>query len=184
LETYVASLLETELPFGPWAVASAWVVLFIANHWVVRSLRVANEAQHAIGVEDWSAIRRGSQPKSLLAQFIFASVVFLCALFLGGPAYVFFAGGLVVAMAFVLALNLQGLFSARALAQANAANGALTFSTEYAFRHTAHRMAGGALASFVLGLLVGHIALLGGALILGSTAAGLWRRARSVSGQP
>jgi len=184
LDSYATSLLESQLPFGTSIAALAWAALFVANHRVIRSLRAANDAQRSIAAENWSVLRRGSEPKHIVIQIIFAGFVFLFGLILGGGAYVFFVGGLIVAIAYMLALNLQGLLSARALAQPNAATGTLTFSTASAFRHMAHRAAGGAFASFVVGLLLAHLALLGGAFFLASTAAGCLRRARNVRAQP
>jgi hypothetical protein len=184
LEKYVTSLLESELPFDAWVAALVWVALFLANHWTARSTRAANDAQTFIAVEDWSALRRGYEPKYIVAQVLFAGIVFLFAWLLGRSAFAFFAGGLIVAMAYGLALNVQGLLSARALARANAASGVLTFSTPSAFRHMAHRVTGGALGCLLMGLALAHLALLGGALFLASTAGGYFRRARNARAQP
>jgi hypothetical protein len=99
LDSYVTSLLNSELPFDAWIVALTWLVLFLANHWIARSAREANQSQKLVAVEDWSFLRRSSEPKYILAQFLFAGVVFSFGVFLGGPAFVFFAGGLLVAIA-------------------------------------------------------------------------------------
>jgi hypothetical protein len=184
LESYVTLLFESELPFGPWVAALVWLALFLANHWTARAVRAANDAQHSLTVEDWAPLRRGFQPKYVAAQVLLAGLLLLLAAQLGGSAYVFFAGGYIVAIAYALALNLQGLLSARALARPGAATGTLTFSTASAFRHTAHRLLGGACASLVTGLVVAHLALLGGTFFLTSMAIGCWRRARNVRAQP
>ena len=184
MDSYVTLLLESQLPFGPWGAPLLWLALFLANHWAARAVRAANDAQHSLTVEDWTPLRRGFQPKYLAAQVLLAGVVFLLAALLGGSAYVFFAGGFIVAIAFTLALNLQGLLSARALARPDAASGTLTFSTAAAFRHTAHRLLGGACASLGAGLIVAHFALLGGGFFMASMAIGCWRRARNVHAQP
>ena len=184
MDSYVTSLLESQLPFGPWIAALAWAALFVANHRVLRSLRAANDAQRSIEAENWSVLRRSSEPKHIVAQVMVAGVGFLFGFILGGGGYVFFVGGLIVAIAYTLALNLQGLLSARALAQPNATTGTLTFSTGSALRYSAHRAVVGAFASFVVGLLLAHLALLGGAFFLASMAAGCLRRARNVPAQP
>jgi hypothetical protein len=181
LETYVNALFESELPFEPWVAALIWVFLFAANRWIARSTRAANDAQHAVAVEDWNALRRGFEPKYVVAQIMVAGIVFLLALLLGGPAFVFLAGGLIVALAFGLGLNLQGLLSARALARPNAVIGSVTFTTASAFRHMAHRAGGAALVCLLTGLVLAHLALLGGALFLASTASGYLRKARARS---
>ena len=181
METYVNALVESELPFEPWVAALIWVALFIASRWMAQSLRAANDAQHAVTVEDWSALRRSLEPKYLVAQILVAGIVFLLALQLGRPAFAFLAGGIIVASAFGLGLTAQGLLTARALASPNAVNGSVTFSTASAFRHMAHRAAGAALACLLAGLVLAHLALLGGALFLASTASGNLRKARAHS---
>jgi hypothetical protein len=181
LETYVNELLASELPFDPWVAALIWVALFIASRWVAQSLRVANDAQRAVNVEDWSALRRSLEPKYVVAQVLVVGIVFLLALMLGRAAFVFLAGGMIVASAFGLGLSAQGLFTARALARPNTTNGSVTFSTASAFRHMAHRAGGAAVASLLIGLVLAHLSLLGGALFLASTVNGYLRKARAHS---
>jgi hypothetical protein len=178
VDTYATSLLNSQLPLGPWLAALTWALLFLANRWVVRRVRTANDSQPFFAVADWSAVRRGLEPKHVLLQVLFAGLVFLCGLSLGGAAFVFFVGGLIVTITFVLALNVQGLLTARAITARSAATGSLTFSAPFAFRHMAHRLTGAAVASLGAGLAVAHLALLGGAFLLASAAAGCWRRAR------
>ncbi len=81
-------------------------------------------------VEDWSALRRSLEPKYVVAQVLVVGIVFLLALMLGRAAFVFLAGGMIVASAFGLGLSAQGLFTARALARPNTTNGSVTFSTD------------------------------------------------------
>ena len=178
MDTYVNELLESALPFEPWLAALIWVALFIASRRIAQSLRVANNAQHAVTVEDWSALRRSLEPKYLVVQILVAGIVFLLASQLGRPAFVFLAGGMIIASAFGLGLTAQGLWTARALARPNAVNGSVTFSTASAFRHMAHRAAGAAVACLLAGLVLAHLALLGGALFLASAANGSLRKAR------
>jgi len=121
LDSYVTSLFNSQLPFDAWIVALTWLVLFFANHWIARSARAANQSQALAAVEDWSILRRSSESKYILAQFLFASMVFSFGVFLGGPAFVFFAGGLLVAIACTLSLSVQALLSARSMADPDAA---------------------------------------------------------------
>jgi hypothetical protein len=179
LSTYFNGLLESELPFEPWVAAMLWLAFFGASRWMAQSLRAANNAQHAVTVEDWSALRRSLEPRYLVVQIVVAAIIFLLALQLGKPAFTFLAGGMIVASAFGLGLTAQGLLTARALASANAVKGAVTFSTASAFRHMAHRAAGAALACLLTGLALAHLAPLGGALFLASTANGSLRKARA-----
>ena len=181
MDTYVNELLASELPFEPWVAALIWVALFIASRWIAQLLRAANDAQHAVTVEDWSAVRRSLEPGYLVVQVFVVGVVFFLALNLGRAAFVFLAGGMIVASGFGLGLSAQGLFTARALAWPNAVNGSVTFSTGSAFRHMAHRAGGAALACLLIGLALAHLALLGGALFLASTGNSYLRKARAYS---
>ena len=183
MESYLASLLESALPLPPWAVAMVLVALLLANHVVVRSVRLANEAQNFIAVEDWTPFRRVTQPKALLVQSVVVGIVLLLGLDLGGAAYVFLVGGMIVFLACHLGLNLQGMLSARGLARPAAATGSLKYSTAAAFRHISDRILGAAVASLVAGLALGHLALLGGAMLLASSAFGSWRRSQNVGAQ-
>jgi hypothetical protein len=184
LESYVVSLFACQLPFDAAVAVLIWLALFVANHRVAMSVRAANDAQSLITVEDWSVLRRGFEPKSILAKLLFAGIVFWVAYLLGSAAFVFFCGGFIVAVACTLGLNTQGLLSARAMAQPNVAKGTLTFSTALAFRHMAQRLCGVALASCIIGLALAHLAPLGGALILAASAGGYVRRARKAGPQP
>jgi hypothetical protein len=184
LETYVNELLASELPFDPSVAALIWIALFIASRWIAQSLRAANDAQHAVTVEDWGPLRRSLEPKYAVVQILVAGTVFVLALMLGRHAFVFLAGGMIVASACGLGLSAQGLFTARALARPNAVNGSVTFSTASAFRHMAHRAGGAAVACLLIGLVLAHLALLGGALFLASTGNGYLRKARAHSQTP
>lgn len=181
MQTYIDELLESTLPFEPSVAALIWVALFVASRWIAQSLRAANDAQHAVTVEDWSVLRRSLEPKYVVAQVLVAGIVFLLALMLGRAAFVFFAGGMIVASACGVGLSAQGLLTARALARPDAVNGAVTFSTASAFRHMAHRAAGAAVPCLLMGLVLAHLALLGGAFFLASTASGYLRKARAHS---
>jgi hypothetical protein len=183
LQSYLALLVESQLPFNPWVAALAWLALFLANHGVAMATRAANEAQSLVGAEDWSILRRGSAPQYVLAKILFTGIVFLLAYQLGSTAFVFLGGGYIVAVACTVGLNTQGLLSARAMAQPNAGKGTVIFSTPLAFRHGAQRLCGVALACCIIGLALAHLALLGGALILGATAQGYLRRARKAERQ-
>jgi hypothetical protein len=184
VESYFALLLESELPFDAWVAALAWIALFFTNTFIARATRAANDSQRFVTVEDWSALRRGFEPKYVLAQLVFAGIVFSVGLFLGRGAFVFFAGGLVVAITCILSLNFQSLLSARAMAQPNAATGAVTYSTALSLRQGACRLGGAALGCLIIGLALAHLALMGGALILSAAALGYLRRARNARAKP
>jgi hypothetical protein len=180
LERYLISLLASDLPFDAGIAGVVWLVLFLANHRIARLTRAANDSQSALTVEDWSAVRSGLEPRNIAAKIIFAGLVFPLSYLLGGPAFVFFAGGLIVSTIYAIALNVHGLLSARAMSGSDAASGSLNFSTASALKHMSQRAAGSALACLLMGLALAHLALLGGALFLTSTASRYFRRAKSV----
>lgn len=126
MPNYVNSLLDSRLPFEFRGAVFVWAVLFSVNHWLVRLTRAANDAQHFISLQDWSALRRSQEPRYVVGQVLVAGFLFLSAPLLGPTAFVFFAGGLIVALACTIALNVQGLWAARALAEPDAATGALS----------------------------------------------------------
>jgi hypothetical protein len=180
LSNYMAHLFGSELPFSPGLTVLVWLGSFLSNHLVARIAHAANDAQRLIVVEGQSdALRRGLRVKYILAQLLFAGVVYGVALSIGGQAFVFFVGGLIVSAVCTLGLNVQAAWSARAWVRPGAAHGAVTLSTSLGFRQLASRLGGYAVTCLILGLALAHLALLGGALILGSTALGYLRRAKS-----
>lgn len=184
MEEYLTYLLGSRLPFEPSVAALVWISLFLANQRVVGAARAANDAQRVIAIEDWNAVRGASDLKHLVAKILLTVIVFIFALLLGQWAFVFFVGGLIAAMAYGLALNVQALGSARAMARPNAVTGTLTFTTASALRHMAHRVGGAALACLLAGLVLAHLALLGGAFLLASAANGYLRKARKIGAKP
>jgi hypothetical protein len=183
LERYVISLLASDLPFDAWVAVVVWLALFFANHHIAQLTRAANDSQRAMTVEDWDAVRSGLQPRNIVAKIVFAGVVFTLSYLAGGPAFVFFAGGLIVSTIYAIALNVQGLLSARAMSGPAGVSGSLNFPTVSALRHMSQRAAGGALACLLMGLILAHLALLGGALSLASTANRYFLRAKKIHPQ-
>jgi hypothetical protein len=155
-----------------------WSVLFLISHLVARRARTASDAQAVVVVEGRKALGRGFQPRYILAQLVFAASLMLVAFYLGEPAFVFFVGGMLVSVIFTLGLNIQSFLSAAGMARGNAATGQLTLSTAFSFRQMAQRMLGAAIICLLLALTLAHLAPMGGVLLLGSTAAGYFRRAR------
>lgn len=176
---YIDVLFASRLPIPVWAVVAAWPPLFVANHVVVRMLRAANARQTCITLENSAALRRGSQPLWIFAQVLYAVVVFMISVYAGGALFVLLGGGLDVSMICVLGLNLQALWAAHAMERAGTAEGAVKLSNAYAFRQLVSRLAGAAVATALLGLLLAQLALLGGAALLGAAAFGYLRRANA-----
>lgn len=178
MNPYLHTLVDSTMPFGVGVAIASWVAMFVINHLLVLRSRAANDAQSAIIMEGKERLRRGSQSLFIVLQLLFAAAVFLVAYLLGDVAWPFFAGGQLVSVAFTLGLNLQGLLWGRSLARGGRVRGSLTLSADTLFTQMAQRMFGAAVTSVALGLLLAHAAPLGGALLLGSTAAGFLRRAR------
>jgi hypothetical protein len=178
LERFGFLLLYSQLPFGASTIALLWLVLFVANHLVARRVRLWTDAQTLVVAEGKQQLRRAFQPRYFVLQIVFASGVFLAGFCIGSFAFPFFAGGLLVSVIYTLGLNIQGALAARSMLRGRGVEGALKFSTAFAYRQMAQRMTGGAIVCLLLGLVLPHLALLGGALLLGSTSAGYLRRAR------
>lgn len=178
MENYLAAFIGSQLPFGAWAAALIWLLLFIASHLTARRARVASEAQAVVVIEGRKALSRGFQLRYVVAQIVFAASLMLVTFFLSEPAFVFFAGGLIVSVAFTFGLNVQSYLSAVAMTRENAVTGQLKFSTAFSYGQSAHRLLGSAVVCLLLALVLCHLALLGGAFLLGSTSAGYFRRVR------
>jgi hypothetical protein len=181
MDRYLEALATSALPFDVGIAASIWGVLFVANHLVVARARATNDTQSMIALQGSASLRRGSQPMFVLLQVVVAAFVFAAGAAIGGVAATFFIGGQLVAVASNLGLNVQSLAAARTLASQQGVDGSLVLSEAYLWRQSSQRMAAAGVTSLLLGFALAHAALLGGAFILGSTAAGFLRRARQVA---
>lgn len=178
MNDYFTALASSELPFGTSALAIAWLVLFAANHQVARASWRRLAAQTHVVLADSGSGARGLTPLALAVQAGYAALVFGIGWALGATAFAFFAGGLTAALAVTLGLNVHSLAFARLLARDDAGTGTATLSARFTLRNTAWRALGGACALVLLGLLLAHLAPLGGALFLTASASGMLRRAR------
>jgi hypothetical protein len=171
-------LVDSELPFGPWPVAATWLALFAINFRIARRARALNDALTFVSIGDRTALRRGMQPKYVAGQVVFAALVLAIAIVAGGAPFVFLAGGLITAIAWAVGANLQSLLSARAMSQPGQVSGDVTLSMSYSYRQLAYRCGTGAFVCLLLGMLLAHLALIGGAFMLGMACLGYLRRAR------
>jgi hypothetical protein len=178
LAHYVTAFEHSRLPFGVGVAALIWLVLFIANLLVARRVARASDSQAVIVAEGRAALRRGFLPLYVFVQVSMAAMVFPVSAFVGEPFFVVLGGGQLVCVIFVLGLNVHSLLSITAMARANAVEGQLKLSVAFSFRQVAQRLIGAAVTCVLLALLLAHLALLGGAVLLGATAAGHLRRAR------
>jgi hypothetical protein len=175
--TYWLALLNSELPFAPWIAIALWAALFVGNHLVAHATRAITAGQDIIVVQNRADLERGFRPHLVLMQALFGALIFVFALSAGAPpVYVFLGGGLIVSLTCALGLNLQAYLSAHAMQRHGAVTGSLQLSSAYATRQQVHRLAASALVCAILGGLTGHLALLGGAVLLAATALGYRRR--------
>jgi len=162
LTHYVLLLLHSKLPFAPWVLIATWGTLFIVNHGVARWSRAINATQSLIAFANQDALSRGFQSHWVLAQLLFAAVIFSLTLFLDDAVFVFIGGGLAVSLICTLGMNVQSMLSGRALALPGAGQGALKLSTSYGYRQLAYRMICSAITCAFVGILLPHLSLLGG----------------------
>lgn len=116
--------------------------------------------------------------KLTVFQILFSSAIFTFAAFVGGAFLVFFAGGWLVITAVSIPLNLRSVLFLRALSQPDAATGSVILSNRLAVQDAAFKMLGMASFCLLLGLVVAHLALLGGGLFLSATAIGYLRKSK------
>src|SRR6266496_3846211 len=82
----------------------------------------------------------------------------------------------VVTSAVSISLNLRSILFLRSLSQPGAARGSVTFSNHLAVKDLAFQLFGAAAFCLILGILLAHLALFGGAFFLLATAFGYLRR--------
>ena len=102
---------------------------------------------------------------------------FSLALYAGAPIFVLLVGGLLVSLLFSVVHNARTILYYRMLAGSGAAQGNLSLSNSSLIHNRAHVCLEAAFFCLLVGLLLPHLALLGGALIMGSTGIGCLRRA-------
>lgn len=178
---YLDTLLASRLTMAPWSVVAAWLALFVVNHIVVRQTRALHARQTWYVVEDREALTRASRPPWMLGQVLYAACVFAVSGYVGGPVFVFLGGGLDVCLICVLGMNVQALLSMRAMRR-GMLEGSTKMSTAFTFRQYAARLAGATVMCLLIGLLLAHLAPLGGAALCASTASGHLRRAAACNG--
>jgi hypothetical protein len=177
---YWLTLLDSDLPFAPWIVVAIWGVLFLCNHLVARAARRVSSNQAFVVIENCEVLERGFRPRFVLGQVLFAGLIFALTLWAEPhPVFVFLGGGVIVALVWLLGMNLQALLSSLGARTDGAVTGSLNLSNTYAIRQQMHRTTSGAMVCGILGAVLAHLALLGGALFLASTAVGYRRRMRS-----
>ena len=185
MRTYLAQLEASTIPFPNWAVIIIWLVVFVVANMLMRRSRALSRAQNVIATETEPGLIKPESLKLTLARLILTAAIFACASLLGGPVFVFLAGGWVVLAAVSCSLNLRRVLYLRAFSGLGAATGSITLSARFAVKDAAFQLLAAATLCLVLGILLAHLALLGGALFLASTGAGYLRKTkRKCASQP
>jgi hypothetical protein len=164
---YLDVIARSSLPLRWEAVAALGVVLSIAGHALSKKAFSTFRAQaHVVGDEGADSEKRWGWVLHS-GQFVYAAAIFLVGLYAGGPLFTFLAGGVLVALLFLASYNVRSILYYRSFASPGAVRGSLSMSASMLFRATAQSYAQAALFCGATGLVLGHLALLGGGLILG-----------------
>lgn len=174
--TYLGQLALSAIPLPEWAVVVFWVVLFFLSHVLIRQGRVLSQAQAFVVDKVAPGLIREPSARLMAGQVLFAAAVFGLSSWIGGAAFVLLAGGWVVTATAAVAINLRSVLFLRAISRPGAAEGSVTFSSPLSVRNRAFHLFGAAALCFLLGVLLAHLALLGGALFLSATAVGYLRK--------
>jgi hypothetical protein len=177
---YFQSLVASALPFPPWALAVLWLLLYTLNYRLALSVVAATSKQVTIVPENSERLPSLSESlgkRRLLDPIAFFITVFGVTLWSGiYPLFVFWAGGSLVALIFILGMNVQSLLGARALLVPNDVSGHLTVSAYYSSKQHLQRVGTLTALCAAMGLLTAHLALIGGAALLCRTALGVRRK--------
>lgn len=175
MDAYLNELMSSTMPLPVWAICLLWLILFASANLLFVKGRALSNAQNFFVISGPRPLHDLS-PRLILFQALFAAVVFTSSLFLGGPAFVLLAGGWVILSAVSTAINLRSLLYFRALSLQGAADGSVTLSAQLSAKNQAFQLFAAATLCLCAGILVAHLALLGGALFLTATATGILRK--------
>ena len=177
METYISELESSTIVLPAWGVVIFWLIIFASAQVLFRTARAFSQAQDFVVTGGPPQLVREQSLGLSLVQVSIAAAIFAFASFFGGPVFVFFAGGWVVTSAVSISLNLRSILFLRALSQPGAARGSVTLSNHLAVKDLAFQLFGAAAFCLILGILLAHSALFGGAFFLSATAFGYLRRA-------
>jgi hypothetical protein len=178
METYLNALEASTIPIPQWGIVIAWLIIYASAHILARMCRALSRTQQFVVTGGPPGLVKEQSLKIMLVQIILSAAVFASASFIGGPFFVFFAGGWLVTTAVSIPLTLRKIFYLRALSQPGAAEGSVTLSSQLAVKDAAFQLFGIAAFCLLLGIVFAHLALLGGALYISATAFGYFRKAK------
>lgn len=183
MHPYVDALLNSKFVFAPWVLGIVWVLLTALSFWASAQARAALAAQRHIVVDYGPALTKAFQPRFMVVQVLFAAAMLWGSHYIGELTFTFIGGGYVVALAVGLGLNLYSLLFARRLSRDAGVDGSVGLSAKFVVADIGYRSLGGALIVLISGLVFAQLALLGGALFLGSSGFGYVRKSRRIRGQ-
>jgi Na+/pantothenate symporter len=176
MESYLSHLMSSSLPIATWGLVLVWLILFSFSHVLSQKGNDLVKKQSYILNGDTNELGQKQNWKLTVFQLLFSSAIITVAAFMGGAGFVFFAGGWIVITAVSIPLNLRNLLFLRELSRPDAATGSVSLSSRLAVQDAAFKLLGMASFCLLLGLVLAHLALLGGALFMSATAIGYLRK--------
>ena len=178
METHINELESSTIPLPLWGGVIIWLIIFASAHVLFRKGRGLSDAQDFIIAGGPPGLVKDQSVKLTIVQVLFSAAIFAYGSFLGGHVFAFFAGGWVVTTAVSIPLNLRSILFLRALVEPGAAEGSVTLSNHLAAKDHAFQLFGATAFCLLLGILVAHLALFGGAFFLSATAFGYLRKSK------
>lgn len=180
MSEYLNALQSSSLPLPFWGVVVLWCLLYSLSYALAQTQEAVAKShpQNFIATGEPTGRIREQSWKLACAQVILTGAIFISARLLGGPAFVFLAGGWVVTTAVSIPIALRRILFQRALSDPEAASGSVTLSYDLAIESLAFELFGAAVFVLILGVCLSHLALLGGAFFIGATAFGYIRKTR------
>ena len=172
MEPYLHNLIANKIPIPHWGVIIIWLIIFICGHVLFRKNRALSRVHNLFVTVEAPEYIKPQSVKILFIQILFAAGIFAFATLYGGPAFEFIAGGWVVTSAVSIPINLHGILFSRALSRPDAVEGSVRLAATLVVKAQAFELLGAAVFCLVLGALLAHLALLGGALFISATAFG------------
>ena len=176
--TYLHALESSILPVGPWGLGVVWCVLYaIARFGASRSnALVASHPQSFISYGGPPVPIKEQSFRLMCIQIGLTVVIFFLASIIGGPVFVFLAGGWTVTTAVSIPLTLRRVLFHRALVSPGAASGSVTLSNQLAVEGVAFEILAIGAWVAILGIFLAHLALLGGGVFICATGLGYLRK--------
>jgi hypothetical protein len=170
LSDYLTAVLGSNLPLRWEVVTAIGLLLSVVGHALSKRAWDSFRAQSYISRDEGEdSVQRWGWVLPL-SQFVYAAAIFLIGLYAGGPLFTLLVGGVLIALVYTAAYNVRAIVYYKSLSRSGAARGTLWMSKAMLLRQAVYSYIQAALFCFVVGLIVGHLALIGSGLILGLVA--------------